>query len=144
MLVDLIPSLISVGPGSHFGLHGTRNANVWMCFSTFVSRPHPESHHVQSSRNRIRRCRPTIFGALKVFAGREIADSGAQDGCVGFLSFLDWCVKLAGIGLQPKFLTIDGHPKTCGGVGEGSHSSACSLLSCRLAQLVIAESLVGS
>ena len=39
-------------------------------------------------------------------------DLGAQDDCVGFNSLREWCVELAGIGLQLKFLTMDGHPKT--------------------------------
>ena len=50
-------------------------------------------------------------------AGSGVVDPGAEDGCVGVNSFPDWCVDLAGIGLQPKFLTMDGHPK--------SDSSAC-------------------
>ena len=32
-------------------------------------------------------------------------------------------MELAGIGLQPKFLTMDGHPKTCGAVGRATQQS---------------------
>ena len=103
---------------------------VWMCFPTFVSSRQLDSR-VQSSRNRLHGCRQTVLRSSGQRWNWNCRPSCPRRLChVSFNSFLDWCVELAGTGLQPKFLTIDGHPRTYGGVGRATQ---CLLSSTRWA-----------